>query len=258
MDQATLLDRSDSPQAAAPVRGLEVCSIAKSYDKRAVLHDVSLSVSRGEVVGLLGPNGAGKTTCFYSVMGLVKPDAGRIILDGQNITSLPMYRRAVLGLGYLPQETSIFRGLTVEQNIMAVIELSEPDKSKRRDRLEQLLGEFGLTRLRDSAAMALSGGERRRCEIARALAAEPSIMLLDEPFAGIDPISISDIRDLVIELKQRDIGVLITDHNVRETLDIVDRACIIYGGEVLFQGSPQDLVANADVRRLYLGESFAL
>jgi len=258
MDQATLLDRSDSPQAEAPVRGLEVHSIAKSYDKRAVLHDVSLSVSRGEVVGLLGPNGAGKTTCFYSVMGLVKPDAGRIILDGQDITSLPMYRRAVLGLGYLPQETSIFRGLTVEQNIMAVIELSEPDKSKRRDRLEQLLGEFGLTKLRDSAAMSLSGGERRRCEIARALAAEPSIMLLDEPFAGIDPISISDIRDLVIELKQRDIGVLITDHNVRETLDIVDRACIIYGGEVLFQGSPQDLVANADVRRLYLGESFAL
>ena len=258
MDQATLLDRSDSPQAEAPVRGLEVHSIAKSYDKRAVLHDVSLSVSRGEVVGLLGPNGAGKTTCFYSVMGLVKPDAGRIILDGQDITSLPMYRRAVLGLGYLPQETSIFRGLTVEQNIMAVIELSEPDKSKRRDRLEQLLGEFGLTKLRDSAAMALSGGERRRCEIARALAAEPSIMLLDEPVAGIDPISISDIRDLVIELKQRDIGVLITDHNVRETLDIVDRACIIYGGEVLFQGSPQDLVANADVRRLYLGESFAL
>jgi lipopolysaccharide export system ATP-binding protein len=258
MDQATLLDRSDSPQAEAPVRGLEVHSIAKSYDKRAVLHDVSLSVSRGEVVGLLGPNGAGKTTCFYSVMGLVKPDAGRIILDGQDITSLPMYRRAVLGLGYLPQETSIFRGLTVEQNIMAVIELAEPDKSKRRDRLEQLLGEFGLTKLRDSAAMALSGGERRRCEIARALAAEPSIMLLDEPFAGIDPISISDIRDLVIDLKQRDIGVLITDHNVRETLDIVDRACIIYGGEVLFQGSPQDLVANADVRRLYLGESFAL
>ena len=258
MDQTTLLDRSDSPQAEAPVRGLEVHSIAKSYDKRAVLHDVSLSVSRGEVVGLLGPNGAGKTTCFYSVMGLVKPDAGRIILDGQDITSLPMYRRAVLGLGYLPQETSIFRGLTVEQNIMAVIELSEPDKSRRRDRLEQLLGEFGLTKLRDSAAMSLSGGERRRCEIARALAAEPSIMLLDEPFAGIDPISISDIRDLVIELKQRDIGVLITDHNVRETLDIVDRACIIYGGEVLFQGSPQDLVANADVRRLYRGESFAL
>ncbi len=240
------------------VRGLEVHSIAKSYDKRAVLHDVSLSVSRGEVVGLLGPNGAGKTTCFYSVMGLVKPDAGRIILDGQDITRLPMYRRAVLGLGYLPQETSIFRGLTVEQNIMAVIETAERDKDVRAARLEQLLGEFGLTRLRDSAAMSLSGGERRRCEIARALAANPSIMLLDEPFAGIDPLSISDIRDLIKDLRRRDIGVLITDHNVRETLDIVDRACIIYGGEVLFQGSPEALVANADVRRLYLGESFAL
>jgi len=223
-----------------------------------VLHDVSLSVSRGEVVGLLGPNGAGKTTCFYSVMGLVKPDAGRIILDGQDITRLPMYRRAVLGLGYLPQETSIFRGLTVEQNIMAVIEIAERDKDVRAARLEQLLGEFGLTRLRDSAAMSLSGGERRRCEIARALAANPSIMLLDEPFAGIDPLSISDIRDLIKDLRRRDIGVLITDHNVRETLDIVDRACIIYGGEVLFQGSPEALVANADVRRLYLGESFAL
>ncbi len=258
MNDVLLLDRSASAEMATPVRGLEVHSIAKSYDKRAVLHDVSLSVSRGEVVGLLGPNGAGKTTCFYSVMGLVKPDAGRIVLDGQDITRLPMYRRAVLGLGYLPQETSIFRGLTVEQNILAVLELSERDHDARRARLEKLLDEFGLTRLRDSAAMALSGGERRRCEIARALAANPSIMLLDEPFAGIDPISISDIRDLVIELKQRDIGVLITDHNVRETLDIVDRACIIYGGEVLFQGSPEALVANADVRRLYLGESFAL
>jgi lipopolysaccharide export system ATP-binding protein len=258
MNGALLLDRSASAEMATPVRGLEVHSIAKSYDKRAVLHDVSLSVSRGEVVGLLGPNGAGKTTCFYSVMGLVKPDAGRIVLDGQDITRLPMYRRAVLGLGYLPQETSIFRGLTVEQNILAVLELSERDRDARMARLEKLLGEFGLTGLRDSAAMALSGGERRRCEIARALAANPSIMLLDEPFAGIDPISISDIRDLVIELKQRDIGVLITDHNVRETLDIVDRACIIYGGEVLFQGSPEALVANADVRRLYLGESFAL
>src|SRR5262245_14169255 len=169
--------------------GLEVRSIAKAYDRRAVLHDVSLDVHRGEVVGLLGPNGAGKTTCFYSVMGLVKPDAGRIFLDGQDITELPMYRRAILGLGYLPQETSIFRGLTVEQNIMAVLEVSEPDKDARRARLEQLLGEFGLTHLRESAAMALSGGERRRCEIARSLAAEPSIMLLDEPFAGIDPIS---------------------------------------------------------------------
>jgi lipopolysaccharide export system ATP-binding protein len=191
-------------------------------------------------------------------MGLVKPDSGRILLDEQDITELPMYRRAILGLGYLPQETSIFRGLTVEDNIMAVLEVAEPEPAERRARLERLLGEFGLTALRDSAAMALSGGERRRCEIARALAADPSIMLLDEPFAGIDPISIADIRDLVKELKQRDIGVLITDHNVRETLDIVDRACIIYDGQVLFQGTPEALVADQEVRRLYLGESFAL
>ncbi|HEX2802834.1 MAG TPA: LPS export ABC transporter ATP-binding protein [Sphingomicrobium sp.] len=245
-------------QAATSGVGLEVRSIAKSYDRRAVLHDVSLDVHRGEVVGLLGPNGAGKTTCFYSVMGLVKPDSGRIILDGQDITGLPMYRRAILGLGYLPQETSIFRGLTVEQNILSVLEVSEPDEHVRSERLERLLDEFGLTGLRESAAMALSGGERRRCEIARALAANPSIMLLDEPFAGIDPISIADIRELVRELKQRDIGVLITDHNVRETLDIVDRACIIYDGQVLFQGTPEALVADSEVRRLYLGESFAL
>ena len=244
--------------AGRAVRGLEVRSIAKAYDGRAVLHDVSLSVSRGEVVGLLGPNGAGKTTCFYSVMGLVKPDSGRIFLDDEDITGLPMYRRAILGLGYLPQETSIFRGLTVEQNIRAVLEVVEPDADERAARLEQLLGEFGLTSLRGAAAMALSGGERRRCEIARALAADPSIMLLDEPFAGIDPITIADIRELVRDLKIRDIGVLITDHNVRETLDIVDRACIIYDGQVLFQGTPQALVADHEVRRLYLGESFAL
>jgi lipopolysaccharide export system ATP-binding protein len=249
---------ASSAAADRAVRGLDVRSIAKSYDKRAVLHDVSLHVERGEVVGLLGPNGAGKTTSFYSVMGLVRPDSGRIYLDGQDITHLPMYRRAILGLGYLPQETSIFRGLTVEQNIMSVLEVAEPDRDARLARLEQLLGEFGLTRLRESPAMALSGGERRRCEIARSLAAEPSIMLLDEPFAGIDPISISDIRDLVKELKKRDIGVLITDHNVRETLDIVDRACIIYDGQVLFEGTPQALVADENVRRLYLGESFAL
>jgi lipopolysaccharide export system ATP-binding protein len=245
-------------EAQRTVGGLEVRSIAKAYDRRAVLHDVSLDVHRGEVVGLLGPNGAGKTTCFYSVMGLVKPDSGRIFLDGQDITDLPMYRRAILGLGYLPQETSIFRGLTVEQNIMAVLEVSEPDPSARRHRLEELLGEFGIADLRDAPAMALSGGERRRCEIARALAAVPSIMLLDEPFAGIDPISIADIRELVRELKKRDIGVLITDHNVRETLDIVDRACIIYDGQVLFAGTPEALVADQEVRRLYLGESFAL
>ena len=238
--------------------GLEVRSIAKAYDRRAVLHDVSLDVHRGEVVGLLGPNGAGKTTCFYSVMGLVRPDSGRIFLDRQDITDLPMYRRAILGLGYLPQETSIFRGMTVEENIMAVLEVAEPGRVARRERLETLLREFGIEGLRDSPAMALSGGERRRCEIARALAAEPSIMLLDEPFAGIDPISIADIRELVRELKQRGIGVLITDHNVRETLDIVDRACIIYDGQVLFAGTPEALVADQEVRRLYLGESFAL
>jgi lipopolysaccharide export system ATP-binding protein len=238
--------------------GLAVVSIAKSYDRRAVLLDVSLSVAKGEVVGLLGPNGAGKTTCFYSIMGLVKPDSGRIMLDGEDITALPMYRRAILGLGYLPQETSIFRGLTVEQNILAVLEMVEPNREARMAQLEVLLDEFGLTRLRDSSAMALSGGERRRCEIARALAASPSIILLDEPFAGIDPISISDIRSLVCQLKDRGIGVLITDHNVRETLDIVDRACIIYDGQVLFAGSPQALVADENVRRLYLGEGFSL
>ena len=238
--------------------GLEVVSIAKSYDKRAVLTDISLHVAKGEVLGLLGPNGAGKTTCFYSIMGLVRPDAGRILMDGEDVTNLPMYRRSILGLGYLPQETSIFRGMTVEQNITSVLEVVEPDPATREQELERLLDEFGLSQLRESPAMALSGGERRRCEIARALAAKPSIMLLDEPFAGIDPLSISDIRELVRDLKERGIGVLITDHNVRETLDIVDRACIIYGGQVLFAGTPQDLVADENVRRLYLGEGFTL
>jgi lipopolysaccharide export system ATP-binding protein len=257
MNDVTTLVRPQSPPPAV-TGGLSVVSIAKSYDKRSVLSDVSLEVGRGEVVGLLGPNGAGKTTCFYSIMGLVKPDSGRILLEGDDITGLPMYRRAILGLGYLPQETSIFRGLTVGQNISAVLELVEPDKVARAGRLDQLLDEFGLQKLRDSNAMALSGGERRRCEIARALAASPSIMLLDEPFAGIDPLSISDIRELVRDLKQRGIGVLITDHNVRETLDIVDRACIIYDGRVLFAGSPEALVADENVRRLYLGESFSL
>ncbi len=259
---------TDSPEAPArsstdatapmPNGGLEVISIAKSYDKRSVLSDISLTVGKGEVLGLLGPNGAGKTTCFYSIMGLVRPDSGRILMDGEDVTRLPMYRRAILGLGYLPQETSIFRGMTVEQNINCVLELVEPDKDTRAAELDRLLDEFGLQRLRTSAAMALSGGERRRCEIARALAAKPSIMLLDEPFAGIDPLSINDIRDLVRDLKTRGIGVLITDHNVRETLEIVDRACIIYGGQVLFAGTPEALVADQNVRRLYLGESFTL
>jgi lipopolysaccharide export system ATP-binding protein len=261
MDAAGLAGKTgEAPNAAPPIPqgGLEVISIAKSYDKRNVLSDVSLTVGKGEVLGLLGPNGAGKTTCFYSIMGLVRPDSGRILMDGVDVTRLPMYRRAILGLGYLPQETSIFRGMTVAQNIACVLEMVEPDKDARIAALDKLLDEFHLTRLRDSAAMALSGGERRRCEIARALAANPSIMLLDEPFAGIDPLSISDIRDLIKDLKRRGIGVLITDHNVRETLDIVDRACIIYGGQVLFAGSPEELVADENVRRLYLGESFTL
>lgn len=262
LDAAALADAMEhGPVNAAPPLqgdGLEVISIAKSYDKRSVLSDISLTVAKGEVLGLLGPNGAGKTTCFYSIMGLVRPDSGRILMDGEDVTRLPMYRRAILGLGYLPQETSIFRGMTVEQNIRCVLEMVEPDKQVREAELEKLLEEFHITRLRDSPAMALSGGERRRCEIARALAAKPSIMLLDEPFAGIDPLSINDIRDLVKDLKRRGIGVLITDHNVRETLDIVDRACIIYGGQVLFAGSPEELVADENVRRLYLGESFTL
>jgi lipopolysaccharide export system ATP-binding protein len=259
MNDAATLARTDAADALEALsRGLSVVSIAKSYDRKSVLKDVSLHVERGEVVGLLGPNGAGKTTCFYSIMGLVRPDHGRILLDGEDITGLPMYRRAILGLGYLPQETSIFRGLTVSQNILAVLEVAEPDRRVRAERLEQLLAEFHIAHLRDAPAMALSGGERRRCEIARALAADPSIMLLDEPFAGIDPISISDIRELVCELKKRGIGVLITDHNVRETLDIVDRACIIYDGQVLFAGSPAALVADPNVRRLYLGERFEL
>ena len=239
-----------------PQGGLEVISIAKSYDKRAVLTDISLSVGKGEVLGLLGPNGAGKTTCFYSIMGLVRPDSGRILMDGEDVTNLPMYRRAILGLGYLPQETSIFRGMTVEENIACVLEMVEPDKDVRAQELERLLDEFGLTRLRASPAMALSGGERRRAEIARALAAKPSIMLLDEPFAGIDPLSISDIRDLVKDLKTRGIGVLITDHNVRETLRICDRAYIISEGSVLATGLPEELVQNERVREVYLGENF--
>jgi len=246
------------PTAAMPQGGLEVISIAKSYDKRAVLSDISLSVGKGEVLGLLGPNGAGKTTCFYSIMGLVRPDSGRILMDGIDVTRLPMYRRAILGLGYLPQETSIFRGLTVEQNIAAVLELNEPDPDARSADLERLLDEFGLVRLRSSAAMALSGGERRRCEIARALAAKPSIMLLDEPFAGIDPIAVGDIQALVRHLTERGIGVLITDHNVRETLGLIDRAYIIHSGHVLTEGSPEEIVANPDVRRFYLGESFRM
>ena len=237
---------------------IKVTDLTKYYGDVQALKGINFSVKPGEIVGLLGPNGAGKTTCFYSIMGLVRPDSGRILLDGVDITKLPMYRRSILGLGYLPQETSIFRGMTVEQNIMAVLEVAEPDARARSARLEELLGEFNITRLRAAPAMALSGGERRRVEIARALAANPSIMLLDEPFAGIDPISIADIRALVVQLRARDIGVLITDHNVRETLEIVNRACIIYDGRVLFEGTPEALVADETVRRVYLGEDFTL
>ncbi len=257
MNQVETRIRSGETTRLTP-NGLEVVSIGKSYDKRVVLRDVSLKVRRGEALGLLGPNGAGKTTCFYSIMGLTKPDQGRIMMDGVDVTAQPMYRRAQLGLGYLPQETSIFRGMSVEDNIMAVLEVVEPDRDKRFETCDRLLDEFSVTRLRKSNAMALSGGERRRVEIARALAASPSIMLLDEPFAGIDPISISDIRDLVAHLKDRDIGVLITDHNVRETLEIVDRACIIFDGKVLFEGTPEALVKDDTVRRVYLGDKFAL
>lgn len=230
--------------------------IQKSYKKRKVVRGVSLAVRRGESVGLLGPNGAGKTTVFYMITGLVPADAGNITIDGMDVTRLPMYRRARLGIGYLPQEASIFRGLTVEQNIMAVLEIVEPSKKKRKEKLDSLLEEFRITRLRKSPSIALSGGERRRCEIARALASGPSFMLLDEPFAGIDPIAVGDIQELVRHLTERGIGVLITDHNVRETLGMIDRAYIIYDGQVLTQGKPEEIIANDDVRRVYLGDMF--
>jgi lipopolysaccharide export system ATP-binding protein len=235
---------------------LTVHDVAKTYRKRTVVRGVSLAVARGESVGLLGPNGAGKTTVFYMITGLVPADAGRITIDGQDVTRLPMYRRARLGIGYLPQEASIFRGLTVEQNIMAVLELVEPDKRRRREQLDSLLEEFDIARLRKSPSIALSGGERRRCEIARALASRPSFMLLDEPFAGIDPIAVGDIQELVRHLTERGIGVLITDHNVRETMSLIDRAYIIYDGQVLTQGKPAEIIANEDVRRVYLGDMF--
>jgi lipopolysaccharide export system ATP-binding protein len=231
-------------------------NVQKSYKGRKVVKGVSLAVGRGESVGLLGPNGAGKTTSFYMITGLVGADAGHVTIDGRDVTKLPMYRRARLGIGYLPQEASIFRGLSVEQNIMAVLELVEPKKKVRQQRLDQLLEEFKITRLRKSPSIALSGGERRRCEIARALASNPSFILLDEPFAGIDPLAVGDIQDLVRHLTRRNIGVLITDHNVRETLSLVDRAYVIADGQVLTHGSPDEVVRNEDVRRVYLGNMF--
>lgn len=237
---------------------LAVHSVEKSFGSRQVVRGVSIYVRRGEAVGLLGPNGAGKTTVFYMITGLIKADRGAIELDGHDVTKLPMYQRARLGIGYLPQEASIFRGLTVEQNIRAVLEVVEPSRKKREQQLDSLLDEFNITRLRKSPSIALSGGERRRVEIARALATRPNYMLLDEPFAGIDPIAVGDIQDLVRHLTNRGIGVLITDHNVRETLGLTDRAYIVYAGEILTEGSPEEIVADPDVRRLYLGEEFRL
>ncbi|MFK8032654.1 MAG: LPS export ABC transporter ATP-binding protein [Hyphomicrobiales bacterium] len=233
-------------------------NLAKSFRRRSVVRDVTLAVRQGEAVGLLGPNGAGKTTVFYMITGLIRPESGAIRIDGFDVTSLPMYTRARLGIGYLPQEASIFRGLSVEDNIKAVLEIVEPDRRQRKEDLERLLEEFGIGHLRKSPSIALSGGERRRCEIARALASRPSFMLLDEPFAGIDPIAVGDIQQLVRQLTARGIGVLITDHNVRETLGLIDRAYIIHSGEVLMEGTPEDIVQNEDVRRVYLGDQFTL
>ncbi|MDO5631268.1 MAG: LPS export ABC transporter ATP-binding protein [Paracoccus sp. (in: a-proteobacteria)] len=239
-------------------QGLHVRSLRKSYRKRPVIRDVSMDLARGEVVALLGPNGSGKTTCFYCIAGLVAADSGQVLIDGRDATVLPMFRRARLGIGYLPQEMSIFRGLTVEQNIMAVLELSQHDSHRRRDRLEELLGDFSIAHLRQAPAMALSGGERRRVEIARCLASDPSYLLLDEPFAGVDPIAVNEIRGLVHDLKSRGIGVLITDHNVRETLGIVDRAYILHDGHVLMSGTTDEIVADPRVRQVYLGEGFRM
>lgn len=238
--------------------GLIVRNLRKSYKKRVVIRDVSLEVQRGEVVALLGPNGSGKTTSFYAIAGLLNPEGGTVLIDGHDVTFLPMYRRARMGIGYLPQEMSIFRGMTVEDNISAILDISQSDRYRRRERLEELLGEFSIEHLRRAPALALSGGERRRVEIARCLAADPKYLLLDEPFAGVDPISVGDIRHLVADLKKRGIGVLITDHNVRETLEIVDRAYILHDGKVLMSGSPEEVVRNENVRRVYLGDSFRI
>jgi lipopolysaccharide export system ATP-binding protein len=246
------------PRLVTNNTGLIATNLGKSFRRRPVLRNVNVAVQRGEAVGLLGPNGAGKTTCFYIITGLIAPDVGTIELDGQNLTELPMYRRARLGIGYLPQEASIFRGLSVENNIRAVLEVVEPVHETREAMLDELMAEFRISHLRRAPALALSGGERRRVEIARALAAQPHFILLDEPLAGIDPIAVADIRDLVAHLKDRGIGVLITDHNVRETLEIVDRAYILHEGRVLMEGEPGEIVADESVRRVYLGERFSL
>jgi len=257
-DQTSVNHSDSAPRLVNKTSGLVANTIGKRFKMRPVLRDVSLEVQRGEAVGLLGPNGAGKTTCFYVITGLISADYGSILLDGADISDLPMYRRARLGIGYLPQEASIFRGLTVEQNIRAILEVVEPDEDRRDAMLDDLLAEFSISHLRRTPALALSGGERRRIEIARALASHPSFMLLDEPLAGIDPIALGEIRDLISHLKDRGIGVLITDHNVRETLDIVDRAYILHDGAVLMEGEPSEIVEHQDVRRVYLGDRFRL
>jgi len=251
-------DADRTPRLVADNRGLFAINLGKRYKKRPVVRGISIALQRGEVVGLLGPNGAGKTTCFYMITGLVPPDHGTVVLDGTDVTDLPMYRRARLGVGYLPQEASIFRGLSVEDNVRAVLEVREKLRERREAILDGLLAEFSITHLRRTPALALSGGERRRVEIARALASNPHFILLDEPFAGIDPIAVGDIRDLVSHLKDRGIGVLITDHNVRDTLDVIDRAYIIHDGMMLMEGEPSDIVGNEDVRRVYLGDRFSL
>ena len=249
------MSKPDLTIASGPA-GLQVKSLRKSYRKRPVIRDVSLELGRGEVVALLGPNGSGKTTCFYSIAGLVTPEGGQVMIEGRDVTTLPMYRRAKLGIGYLPQEMSIFRGMSVEDNITSILEIAVPNRTKRRERLEELLSEFSIEHLRRAPAMALSGGERRRAEIARCLAAGPKYVLLDEPFAGVDPIAVGEIRTLVAELKTRGIGVLITDHNVRETLEIVDRAYILHDGKVLMSGTTDEVVQDENVRRVYLGQNF--
>ena len=249
---------SSQSLAQDSLSGLLVKGLRKSYRKRVVIRDVSISLQQGEVVALLGPNGSGKTTTFYAIAGLIKADGGQVLLDNQDVTRLPMYRRARLGIGYLPQEMSIFRGLSVEANIAAILDISESDLHKRRERLEKLLAEFSIEHLRQTPALALSGGERRRVEIARSLAANPRFLLLDEPFAGVDPIAVGDIRQLVSELKKRSIGVLITDHNVRETLDLVDRAYILHDGKVLMSGTAKEVIENENVRKVYLGDSFSI
>ncbi len=268
MPPSTTIDEGVRPNAPArqtngqakptPQEGLVALNLGKSFKKRPVVRDVSISVQRGEAVGLLGPNGAGKTTCFYMITGLIATELGTILLDGQDITALPMYRRARLGIGYLPQEASIFRGMSVEDNIRSVLEVVEPNRDAREAMLAELLAEFSITHLRRAPAMALSGGERRRVEMSRALASQPHFILLDEPLAGIDPIAVGDIRELVSHLRDRGIGVLITDHNVRETLDLVDRAYILHDGVVLMEGEPAEIVAHEDVRRVYLGDRFSL